>query len=68
MSAEQLESLYRGLQRAHGTYDVTHADSAKHGKMAGKAITVYEQPTVQKWQDHIDGKVGLGIEIGRAHV
>ena len=61
MSAEQLESLYRGLQRAHGTYTVTHADSAKHGKMAGKAITVYEQPTVQKWQDHIDGKVGLGI-------
>ena len=55
------ESLYRGLQRAHGTYTVTHADAAKAGKMAGRAVTVFETPTVEKWQAHLDGKGGLGL-------
>lgn len=59
--AEKFEALYRGLQRAHGTYTVTHADDAKKGKMAGKAFTVSETPTVEKWQAHLEGKQGIGI-------
>jgi len=57
----RLEEMYRGLQRAHGTYTVTHSDEAKQGKMAGKAITVMESPTVEKWQAHLEGKQGIGI-------
>lgn len=59
--AQRFEALYRGLQRAHGTYTVTHADAAKAGKMAGRAVTVFETPTVEKWQLHLDGKCGLGL-------
>lgn len=59
--ALQFEALYRGLQRAHGAYTVTHADEAKAGKMAGKAVTVMEQPTVEKWARHLAGEQGLGL-------
>jgi hypothetical protein len=59
--APRFEALYRGLQRAHGTYTITHADAAKAGKMAGRAVTVFETPTVEKWQAHLDGKCGLGL-------
>jgi hypothetical protein len=59
--AQKFEALYRGLQRAHGTYTVTHADDAKQGKMAGKAVTVFETATVEKWQAHLEGKQGLGV-------
>lgn len=59
--ATRFEELYRGLQRAHGTFRVTHSDDAKKGKMVGKAITVYEQPTLEKWQLHLAGKTGIGI-------
>lgn len=59
--AIQFEALYRGLQRAHGAYTITGADDAKAGKIAGRAITLYETPTVDKWQSHLDGKQGLGI-------
>jgi hypothetical protein len=59
--AKAFESLYRGLQRAHGAYTITHSDAAKAGKMAGRAVTVFEVPTIEKWQDHLDGKSGLGL-------
>jgi hypothetical protein len=59
--AERFEALYRGLQRAHGMYTITHADDAKQGKMAGKAVTVFETPTTDKWRLHLAGEQGLGI-------
>lgn len=59
--ALQFEALYRGLQRAHGAFTVTHADEAKAGKMAGKAVTVMEQPTIEKWARHLAGEQGLGL-------
>lgn len=59
--AIQFEALYRGLQRAHGAYTITGADDAKAGKIAGRAVTLYETPTVDKWQAHLDGRQGLGI-------
>ncbi|WP_448506577.1 TOTE conflict system archaeo-eukaryotic primase domain-containing protein [Immundisolibacter sp.] len=59
--AIRFEGLYRGLQRAHGTFRITHADDAKKGKMVGRAITVYETPTVEKWVEHLAGTTGIGI-------
>lgn len=59
--AEQFEALYRGLQRAHGSYTVGAADAAKAGKMGGKALTLFETPTIEKWQAHLEGKAGIGI-------
>ena len=59
--ARRCEALYHGLQRAHGTYTVTHADDAKQGKMAGRAITVMETPTIEKWRAHLAGEQGIGI-------
>jgi len=59
--AASFESIYRGLQRAHGTYTITHSDDAKKGKMAGRAITVMETPTAEKWRAHLAGEQGIGI-------
>lgn len=59
--ARRFEQLYRGLQRAHGTYRISGPDAAKKGKMGGKAVTLFEPPTLDKWQDHLSGGAGLGI-------
>ncbi|OGC94291.1 MAG: hypothetical protein A2W25_16455 [candidate division Zixibacteria bacterium RBG_16_53_22] len=59
--AKKFEALYRGLQRAHGTYTITHADDAKKGKLAGRAITVMETPTIEKWRAHLAGEQGIGV-------
>lgn len=59
--AEGFEALYRGLQRAHGQYTLTGADEAKKGKQGGRASTVYEAATVEKWESHLSGERGLGI-------
>lgn len=58
--AQEFYDLYRGLPRAHGVYIVGKLDEAK-GKVAGRAETVLESTTVQKWDDHLQGKVGIGI-------
>jgi hypothetical protein len=59
--ATKFEALYRGLQRAHGTYIVTGNDEQRPVKVVGKAITVYEVPTVAFWQAHLEGRRGIGI-------
>ena len=55
----KFSSLFSGLERAHGTYEIK--DSRADGKLTGKAITVRENVTIQKWKDHLDGVKGLGI-------
>ena len=57
----RMEEIYRGLQRAHGTYKILGKDDSKAGKMAGRALTVFDTPTVQSWEDHLSGRIGLGI-------
>jgi len=57
--AERLFKLFRGLSRAHGIFEIQGRSPS--GKMQGRARTVYEQVTVDKWLSHIKGKQGIGI-------
>jgi Primase C terminal 1 (PriCT-1). len=58
--AQEFCDLYQGLNRAHGRYTLGKLNEAK-GKMDGRAETVLEQPTVEKWNDHLIGRTGIGI-------
>ena len=55
----KFNSLFAGLERAHGTYEIK--DSRADGKLTGKAITVREKVTLKHWKDHLTGVKGLGI-------
>ena len=55
----KFNSLFAGLERAHGTYEIK--DSRADGKLTGKAITVRETVTIQHWKDHLAGVKGIGI-------
>ena len=48
-----------GLDRAHGSYEIS--GERADGKKQGRAKTVREDVTDDKWQSHIQGKMGLGI-------
>lgn len=52
--AEEFHALYQGLPRAHGRYTLGKLNEAK-GKMDGRAETLLEPTTVEKWQAHLDG-------------
>lgn len=60
-AAIRLEEIYRGLQRAHGTFRITGSDPAKKGKKVGRALTVFEPTDVTTWMMHLKGDTGLGI-------
>jgi hypothetical protein len=60
MTAELYNELFLGLPRAHGRYRIEGPERAD-GKKQGKATTVREDVTIEKWQSHLDGKEGLGI-------
>jgi len=57
---EKLMTLFRGSTLAHGVYTEVIVDPLKQ-KVKGKAMTISSCPTIKKWQEHFDGKVGLGI-------
>lgn len=61
--AEKFFKLFEGLPRAHGTYVVLEPLKKEDGKkVEGKAVTLKEEVTVEKWQAHLDGtSKGLGI-------
>ncbi len=56
----KLFELYKGLTRAHGRYNVTGRNANKN-KVEGKAVTIQNEVTLLLWQQHIEGKQGLGI-------
>jgi hypothetical protein len=58
--AKRFAARFRGLERAHGIYHVSDSPGRK-GKTSGRAKTVREMVTVDKWRDHLGGKAGLGI-------
>ena len=55
---ERFFNRFRGLLRAHGTYQELKSHSQK---VSGKARTIKEPVTVKKWSQHLAGKQGLGI-------
>lgn len=57
---ERLATLYRGLERAHGIYELLPRKPGSR-KAEGKARTVREEVTLNLWRLHLEGKQGLGI-------
>ena len=51
--------IFEGLSRAHGTYAIK--GSRQDNKLTGKATTVREPVTKELWQQHLEGKTGLGV-------
>lgn len=58
--AESFFKLYAGLPRAHGIYAPQGRDGEKN-KVKGRANTVHEELTEEKWEKHLSGKQGLGV-------
>ena len=56
--AAQFHDLFRGLERAHGTYLINTKDGLK---LRGKAETLVDQVTDDLWEDHLRGLRGIGI-------
>jgi hypothetical protein len=60
MKVEKFKNIFDGLDRAHGFYEYTQ--TKQNGKRDGRMRTVHEEPTLQMFQDHLEGKDrALGI-------
>ena len=57
--ASEFHSLFLGLERAYGTYNISKASGSV--KVKGKARTVSQPVTDDIWANHLSGKQGLGI-------
>lgn len=58
---EQLMSLFRGSENAHGVFVEAANNDPLKPKVKGKAATVPQGPTIKQWEEHFNGRVGLGI-------
>ena len=59
MSSEKFQSIFDGLQLAHGTFEIKK--QAANGKNTGDAFIVREPRTLAHWEEHLAGKRSLGI-------
>jgi len=57
--ADDFALYFNGLTRAHGEYEIK--GQRADGKKQGRAKTIREDVTLDKWKDHLEGKRGLGI-------
>lgn len=57
--AERFHERFAGLARAHGQYRERGTEGGD--KVEGQARTVREPATVESWEGHLKGSVGLGI-------
>ena len=58
--SNKLNEIFRGSNRAHGTFTVDIATTGQ--KKSGKAKTIKTVgATTNHWDDHLSGKSGLGI-------
>lgn len=53
--------LFSGYEYAYGQYRLTGETRERDGKAEGKAVTVSGATPDEAWQNHLTGKVGLGI-------
>lgn len=60
-TAQRLHDLFYGSDLAHGTFEVRGAERGTDGKKKGRANVVREPATVELWQEHLNGGMGLGI-------
>lgn len=56
--AREFQSLFSGLDRAYGRYDVRDTSDVKK---TGRAVTVKETLTLDRWVLHLEGREGLGV-------
>ena len=54
-------SLFAGLRRAHGKYDMINPTLEGNGKLKGRAVTRAQPVTELLWLDHLRGVDGLGV-------
>jgi hypothetical protein len=54
-------SLFQGLSRAYGVYELENKPNSPGEKILGKPRTVQGNVTEQLWLDHLQGRCGLGI-------
>jgi len=57
--AKQFFALFKGNDRAHGTFSVNK--SRDDGKKTGIAKILREETTLDHWINHLEGEVGLGV-------
>ncbi len=60
MVEARVASLFSGLSRAHGVYQLLNR-RAGGKKVQGKALTVRGEVTLELWSKHLHGTQGLGI-------
>ena len=60
MLAESFFNLFKGSDIAHGCSLLTGTSSSK-GKVEAKSWTEKKPATVETWQQHLDGTMGLGV-------
>ena len=58
--ATRFFDLFKGNDRAHGTFNV-QTDREKDGKKQGVARILREETTVGHWAKHLSGDTGLGV-------
>jgi hypothetical protein len=58
--ASRLSTRFSGLDRAHGQYDI-NGNVSSAGKHEGRAQTVREPVTLEKWIGHLKGERGIGV-------
>lgn len=58
--AKRFFELFRGSDRAHGTYIMGEKDPQR-GKVGGQARTLRDGVTVVAWEAHLAGRMALGV-------
>lgn len=58
--AETLFNIFKGLEDAYGCYEIVDQGRSTV-KKSGNAMTVSKPLTIMQWQDHVNGKMGLGV-------
>ena len=59
--AEKFYTIFKGMENAHGTYNLANATGKDNGKILGAAAVIHEPPTPTTWMYHLLGQQGLGI-------
>lgn len=59
-AAQRLATLFRGLERSHGVYHLPKRNGARQ-KVEGRAETVPGAVTVELWEKHLRGELGVGV-------
>ena len=60
MNVDKFKNIFTGLDRAHGEY--RYSETRVNGKHDGKMFTKHEPPTLEMYDDHLNGKMpALGI-------